>query len=396
MPLYKYIIFITISTLVYGIFVYYLGSRTIGLLPLKPRIKKLLWLLLLCLLFIIWILRRFDRFYRYDHIEVFMTAFYTFMIFLLFIAFLSFIRDFLLILWKTINFITEKLFQRKIFPARKINTLLPTSVYIIFFLSILWLVTGLIQAFSTPHLKKVEIIDSRLPEEFSGLKIILISDMHIGPTLKRSSVEKIVRVINSIDHDFVVIAGDMVDGPINKVFPHLKPLMKLKKPVFFSPGNHELYWNFSSWGHRLESLGINVLTESFKSFEKSGKKLVLAGITDEFRWSGGKTKRTRNPVRALVGSGLSDYRILIAHRPSVSDDAKKADYNLMLSGHTHGGQFFPLTILTYFFPSLGHGLTKSGNLLVYTTSGAGFWGPPIRFLNPPEIVLITLKSSKDK
>lgn len=395
MPLYKYLIFITVSTLIYGIFIYYLGNRTIGLLPLKSRIKKLLWLLLLSLLFIIWILRRFDRFYRYDHIEVFMTAFYTFMIFLLFIAFLSFIRDFFLILWKTIDFISLKLAKRKIYPATKINNFLPTSVYIITFLSVIWVITGMIQAFSTPHLKKVEIIDSRLPVEFSGLKIILISDMHIGPTLKKSSVEKIVRVINSTEHDFVVIAGDMVDGPIDKVFPYLKPLKKLNKPVFFSPGNHELYWNFSSWGHRLKSLGINVLTEDFKRFDKSGKKLILAGITDEFRWSGGKTKRTQNPVRALAGAGISDYRILIAHRPSVYEDAKKANYNLMLSGHTHGGQFFPLTILTYFFPSLGHGLTKSGNLLVYTTAGAGFWGPPIRFLNSPEIVLITLKSSKD-
>ncbi|MBN2725589.1 MAG: metallophosphoesterase [Deltaproteobacteria bacterium] len=274
-------------------------------------------------------------------------------------------------------------FNRKILKYSSVAILIAAGAGVFF---------GIHQATDTLKINEVTIVDSNLPEKFSGFKIVLLSDLHVGPTLKTDFVKKIVAKTNEAEPDIIVIAGDLVDGPWHKVAGMLKPMKNFNAPVYFSPGNHELYWKFNTWKKNLQKTGIHILSESYTIIKKNSEKLLLGGIPDVFRWSGGENFNYRGPERIIKKAPPSDYRILIAHRPSIAKNAFKAGFNLMLSGHTHGGQTFPITLLGLINRNLGHGLFRHEGLHYYVSSGAGFWGPPVRLFNSPEIVVITLKT----
>lgn len=236
---------------------------------------------------------------------------------------------------------------------------------------------------------------SRLPAALSGYRIALLSDMHLGPTLGAAFCRRVVELTNSLKPDLVAITGDLVDGKAELIGPDLAPLANLRarQGVFFTTGNHEYYAGVQQWMTHLPQLGIRILNNAHVELgdaDPAGARFVLAGVPD--RQGGWFAPDHRpDPARALAGAKPEREVVLMAHRPSQVDAAVAVDVGLQLSGHTHGGQLFPMGLLTRIAEPYLSGLHHhAGRTQVYVTRGTGYWGPPMRVLAPAEISLIVL------
>ncbi len=394
MAWWKYVLFITVTIAAYAGLLFWFARRFVRFLPLSVRRRG--WILggLVALYPIIYLFRRIDRVTRFEHLEGVLAGFYVVMVFFLILAFLVLARD---LLWWAALGVDRGLVRfagRRALPEApesrqrilQISTLAATG------LAAVLLAVGVYQALAPPVVREVMVRDDRLPPGLDGLRIAVVSDLHIGPTLGRDQVARVVRTINAEDADLVVIVGDLVDGPWEAVGPMLEPLRDLKKPAFFVSGNHELYWGWPDWRSGLTALGLTVLSNDVRVFERGGARWLLGGIPDRQRWSGGPQPKDPGPQLSLRDAPPVDYRILLAHRPTAAPSAAEAGYHLLIAGHTHGGQFFPLTLISPFLPGGGAGLSRHGALRVFVSTGAGFWGPPVRLFNPPEVVVLTLRS----
>lgn len=241
--------------------------------------------------------------------------------------------------------------------------------------------------------KHTKIKDKNLHSDLKGFKIVQISDVHIGPTIKEKFLRRVVAKINVQTPDVVVITGDLVDGPAAILKHHLKPLadIKSKYGTFYVTGNHEYYSGVLSWLPEIEALGIRVLLNENQIINIGSAKLLMAGVTDLTAGSMIKSHQT-NPKRAMLGGENSDYKILLAHQPNSVYEANKIGFDLQISGHTHGGQFFPGNILIYFAQKFVAGLHDYKGTKIYVSRGTGYWGPPFRLGAPSEISVLELQS----
>lgn len=226
------------------------------------------------------------------------------------------------------------------------------------------------------RLKKVKV-----PGFPSGLKVAQISDLHVGPTLGLRYVRRVVALVKEAAPDITVLTGDIVDGDIRLLRQALAPLSELPGKVFFVPGNHEYYWKFPAWASELEKLGFTIL---LNRGERVGKVWV-GGVPDTMLAG---TPEAPNAAAAALGAGLGDYRILLSHRPDLVAEAERAGFQLQLSGHTHGGQFFPWTYVGKYFHVYYLGLMRHKEMWVYVSPGTGTWGPPVRLGTTPEVTLL--------
>ncbi|MGV3666450.1 MAG: metallophosphoesterase [Leptospira bouyouniensis] len=241
--------------------------------------------------------------------------------------------------------------------------------------------------------KHTKIKDKNLHSDLKGFKIVQISDVHIGPTIKEKFLRRVVAKINVQTPDVVVITGDLVDGPAATLKHHLKPLadIKSKYGTFYVTGNHEYYSGVLPWLPEIEALGIRVLLNENQIINIGSAKLLMAGVTDLTAGSMIKSHQT-NPKRAMLGGENSDYKILLAHQPNSVYEANKIGFDLQISGHTHGGQFFPGNILIYFAQKFVAGLHDYKGTKIYVSRGTGYWGPPFRLGAPSEISVLELQS----
>jgi hypothetical protein len=253
---------------------------------------------------------------------------------------------------------------------------------------------GLYQGFRTPKIKKRKITISNTLSELEGLKIVQISDLHIGPLIQKKFVQKVVEQINSLDADFLFITGDLVDGSFDKYSEHLSPLefVKTKYGVFYVTGNHEYYSGVMKWIQKFKEIGFVVLLNSNSVINIKNTKLLIAGVTDLKAGNFIDSHKT-NPSLASHTIEKVDYKILLAHQPNSIFEASKYNFDLQFSGHTHGGQYFPSTILIYLFQKFVSGFYKYKNTLLYVSKGTGYWGPPLRLGASPEITYFELKRS---
>ncbi len=253
-------------------------------------------------------------------------------------------------------------------------------------------IIGFIQATAGPRIYEVEIPLANLPAGLNGFKIAQISDLHIGPTIRRNYAKKVVKMINGLAPDLVALTGDLVDGSVAQLRRAVEPLgeIKAKHGMFFVTGNHEYYWGAQKWIEEFRRLGARVLLNEHAVISKNGHELVVAGIADptagQLHASGAP-----DPARAVHGAPQEAIKILLAHQPAVYKEASRAGVHLQLSGHTHGGQFFPWNIVVALVHRYYKGLRKHENMWVYVSRGAGYWGPPLRFGVPAEITLLRLK-----
>jgi hypothetical protein len=252
--------------------------------------------------------------------------------------------------------------------------------------AVLLTVLGVIQA-RRPRVVRVSVPIADLPADLAGLKIVQLSDLHVGSTIRRSFVDRVVDRTNDLVPDLVAVTGDVADGFVPELRDHVAPLGRLRAPLgtFFVTGNHEYYWDPRGWMRELERLGINVLSNEHRLIERGRGRLLLAGVTD--------LSAASNPHAAVAGAPDSDVRILLAHQPRTAFAAQDAGFDLQLSGHTHGGQYFPFNVLVRLFQPFVAGLHRLEAMWLYVSRGTGYWGPPLRFGAPSEITLIELTAA---
>lgn len=231
-----------------------------------------------------------------------------------------------------------------------------------------------------------------LPEAFAGFTIVQLSDIHVGPTIKRGYLDALVDRVNALRPDLVAITGDLVDGPVGELAVHTAPLARLRAPegVCFVTGNHEYYAGAAAWVSELRRLGVLVLENEHRVLWRDGAVLVVAGVTD-FSAHLFDPGRASDPAAALAGAPVdAAARILLAHQPRSAPAAAAAGFDLQLSGHTHGGQFFPWNFFVRLQQPYTAGLHRLGRLWIYISRGAGYWGPPKRLGAPSEITRLRL------
>lgn len=242
---------------------------------------------------------------------------------------------------------------------------------------------GSLRAF-TPVVRTEHIVTSKLPADTS-YRLALISDVHLGRILGRSYAEKLVQRINQLEPDAVLIAGDLIDERITYVEEEnsLAALAKLNasKGVYLAFGNHEYIDNPALWHKMVQANGIKLLRDASTVIDG---RLKLTGLNDYSR------NRDLSSLKALAWENDKYYSILIDHQPRKMETAAAEGYDLYLSGHTHTGQLFPNRQVTKRMYQLDYGRRDFGKLIAITSSGYGFWGPPVRTEAAPEIVLIEL------
>lgn len=251
---------------------------------------------------------------------------------------------------------------------------------------------GFYEARRRAEIELIEVPLSHLPPEFDGFRIVQFTDLHVGPTIKRRFVEGIVEQVAALNGDLIAFTGDLVDGAVAWLRDDVAPLRELAAPQgkFFITGNHEYYSGVEPWIKEAGRLGFNVLLNEHRVIQRDKGKIVLAGVTD---YSGGDFHHSHrsDPSAAFVGTPDGLVRILLAHQPRSIYHAVKVGVDLQISGHTHGGQFFPWNHLATLNQPYIKGLHKHENSWIYVSRGTGYWGPPLRLGVPPEITVITLR-----
>ena len=272
-------------------------------------------------------------------------------------------------------------------------------------LAVMATLLGLFNARRTAAVVRVDVPIAGLPVAWHGFTVAQISDIHVGPTIRQRYVRRIVDRVNTLGADMVAITGDLVDGGVSELAAHIAPLADLRSRhgTFFVTGNHEYYSGVHAWVEELRRLGLTVLlnehvvlaaaNDNDNAFASAralaGTPLVLAGVTD-FNAAYFDPAHRSDPARALAGAPPEAVRLLLAHQPRSAAAAADAGFDLQLSGHTHGGQFYPWNLFVRLQQPFTAGLHRWGRLWVYTSRGTGYWGPPNRFGSPSEITMLRL------
>jgi len=259
--------------------------------------------------------------------------------------------------------------------------------------AILSILVGLVMALRQPALKQVEVPIAGLPAGLDGFRILQISDLHLGPLVSMAKVERLVARTNALEPDLIAITGDLVDGEADGVRSKAEHMAALKAThgVCFVTGNHEYYSGIAKWIPIIRSLGWKLLDNEHVVIEHHGARLAVAGMPDPA--AGGRRGDGKGPnlAKALAGAPENAVRLLLFHPPTGVEAAEKAGVRLQLSGHTHSGQYFPWSLVVQSIYRFPKGLNRFNNLWIYTSVGTGFWGPPNRFMVPPELTLVVLR-----
>lgn len=247
-----------------------------------------------------------------------------------------------------------------------------------------YLGAGLIEGRLQPRIESL-----RIPlKNFKGrISAVQISDLHIGGLIEENVVRGIVQQINALNPDFIVLTGDIVDAEISRVSKAIEEISKLQAPlgIYFVLGNHEYFHGIEPLMKALKTLNIVVLENACVQIQKGESRLNLAGVYDLFGRRIGalepnldKALEKRNPNYPLV---------LLAHQPKFALEVEEShNVDLILSGHTHGGQIFPFRFLVKLEQPYLAGLYQhSKTTQIYVNRGTGFWGPPMRILARAEI-----------
>ncbi|MFG3441535.1 metallophosphoesterase [Nonomuraea sp. NPDC047897] len=250
---------------------------------------------------------------------------------------------------------------------------------------------GVRTALGDPVVEPVRIALPKLDPRLNGLRVAVVSDIHLGPLTGTAHAERIVRIINAQRPDVVTIVGDLVDGTVAELGEQAKPLGELEARYgsYFVTGNHEYYTanGPQEWIEKLRELGIRSLRNERVEIRHQGGVLDLAGVDDV---NGATLAGGPDFGKALAGRDPGRATVLLAHQPVLATEAARHGVDLQLSGHTHGGQMVPFNLVVPLQQPVVAGLGTVDGMPVYVTRGAGFWGPPVRVGAPPEVTLVEL------
>lgn len=239
-----------------------------------------------------------------------------------------------------------------------------------------------------PVITHYKIESDRQAGGLRSLKIAMVSDTHYGEVINEQRLYKMVQMINELNPDLIVLAGDIIDGNIDgdeaKILINVFSEMNAKFGIYAVPGNHDRWARNSSYlTERFQEIGINVLKDEMVTVEDS---FYIIGRDDP-----GWGNRSRKGLEELMNNLDSSFPvILLDHQPIDIQRAQEKNITLQLSGHTHAGQIFPSNLITGQIYELDWGLLKKNSYHLIVSSGFGTWGPPLRIGNNPEIVSITI------
>jgi predicted MPP superfamily phosphohydrolase len=269
---------------------------------------------------------------------------------------------------------------RAILPAARTLFLVPLTAA---------LIIGVYGFFEARQIRteRIEIRSAKIPKETGKIRIVQISDVHVGVMVRGERLAGMLRKVQEAAPDLLVATGDFVDGQLNSMaeaeaqFREIRP----RYGKFAVTGNHEFYAGLDESIDFMNKSGFTLLRDKVTTI---GGAIDLAGVDDptvrRFGGQGGLSDRE------VLSRGGGRFTILLKHQPRVEKDAL-GYFDLQLSGHTHKGQIFPFNLITsrfFFFHSGNYSLGNSA--MLHVSRGTGTWGPPIRFLSPPQITVIDL------
>lgn len=264
---------------------------------------------------------------------------------------------------------------------------LPMHVFaaVMFSLALLTALASLINA-RIHRVRKISVSLPNLPDSWQGKSLVLLTDVHVGHILRHGFVRRIVDMTNGLNPEAVLISGDYYDGVHTDADSLAAPLVNLKAPLgaYFVSGNHDSYRELDQHIAALAKAGVKIIDNKF--VDLGGLMLVGEG------YDAAESVDSLKSFLKNLSFDRSKPSILLKHVPNNLSAAAEAGISLTLSGHTHKGQLWPGSWITKKVFSIYHsGLQKLGNMLVYTSSGVGTWGPPAKLGSKSEIVQIELK-----
>jgi predicted MPP superfamily phosphohydrolase len=275
-----------------------------------------------------------------------------------------------------------------IFPS--LTTASPKrTAFVIAICSTIFVTILVLYGFVNAHIIRVRTIDITIPKKagrYAVLNIVAASDIHLSSIIGRSRIESIVRKINLLSPDIVLLPGDIVDGDLNPVIDQNsgEALRKIKAPlgVYAITGNHEYIGGVEKACKYISEHGVRMLRDSSVFVDES---FYIVGRDD-------LSSRKRRPLTELMEGVDTRYPvILMDHQPFHLEEAIKNGVDLQLSGHTHYGQLWPFNYITKAVYELAYGYRRNGMTHFYVSSGVGTWGPPLRVVADPEIVRLRIR-----
>ena len=242
-------------------------------------------------------------------------------------------------------------------------------------------------------IRRVDVALARLPRVHDGLRVVQVSDIHVGSTIGGAFVADVVRRANALGPDLVAITGDVVDGTVADLAEAVAPLgeLRARHGVYFVTGNHEYFSGAAAWMTELGRLGIRVLRNERDSIGTGVDAFDLAGVDDRSAERYGGLPHDEALARALGGRDPTREVVLLAHQPASFAGAARHGVGLQLSGHTHGGQIWPFGFIVRLSQPFLAGLHRQGASQIYVSRGTGYWGPPMRLGAPAEITELILR-----
>jgi len=284
-------------------------------------------------------------------------------------------------------------FASLIWPSIGLPSLAEDSAWAVIGVGTLLSLVGLFHARRVAPVREVTLPIAGLPEALHGFSIVQISDLHIGPTIQHGFVDAVVRRINQLEADLVALTGDIIDGDHALFRSHAEPLGRLQSRhgTYCVTGNHEYYHGpVHPWLDEWRRLGLRLLHNDGHLLDHDGARLLIAGTPDITAHHHEASHRS-DPQRAYRADLDADLRVLLAHQPLAAPQGAAAGFDIQLSGHTHGGQFFPWPWFVTLQQPVVAGLHRVGDMLLYVSRGTGYWGPPLRLMAPSEITRLTLR-----
>ena len=240
---------------------------------------------------------------------------------------------------------------------------------------------GIYAAEKKPEILRYCFTDKRIKR---SLRILIASDLHITKITKVSKVRELVKYFNGLNADAVLLPGDIADDIVENIKKQIAELKKIKAPlgIYYTIGNHETYFNPYVWEAEFANLGWQVLHNSGISIENSG--VYVAGVPDNRAFNVNIAQSIRNSDNEFI--------ILLSHIPGVAKQIQDNQVDLVISGHTHGGQIFPFNLLTKIGnDGMVSGFYQKKHTKILISRGVGYWGPPMRIGAPSDIILLELK-----
>src|SRR5256712_11769816 len=198
---------------------------------------------------------------------------------------------------------------------------------------------GALAGLRGPYVRRVDIPVEGLAPDLDGLRIVQISDLHVGPTMRLAYVQRVVDMTKELAPDLIALTGDIVDGPVPRLAPHVAPLGALASGdrAFFVLGNHDYYSGAAPWTAHFEAMGFRVLRNAHVTIARGAARLLIGGVIDFAARMSDPDARPL-PDLATDGKARPAFRLPLAQNPKIAPLAEQAGFDLQLSGHTHAGQ----------------------------------------------------------